>query len=85
MSKELISSFRNLETNKELRTVITATGDILFCLSDICNSLDIVNASSAKKSLEKEYNGKGLDFSYPLQLLVVNSSLLSFQSLMYTF
>lgn len=66
MNKELISSFKNLETNKELRTVITATGDILFCLSDICNNLDIVNVSSAKKSLDKEYDGRGLDFFYPL-------------------
>ena len=66
MKKELISSFRNLETNKELRTAITPTGDILFCLSDVCDNLNIVNASSTKKSLEKEYGGGGLDFFYPL-------------------
>lgn len=65
MNKELISSFKNLETNKELRTVITATGEILFCLSDICNSLNLTNPSVTKKALENEY-GKDLSFSYPL-------------------
>lgn len=65
MNKELMSSFRNLETNTELRTMITATGDILFCLSDICNSLNLTNPSVTKKALENEY-GKDLSISYPL-------------------
>lgn len=65
MNKELISSFRNLETNKELRTVITATGDILFCLVDICDNLNIINPSNIKKALEKEYRDD-LFFSYPI-------------------
>lgn len=65
MNKELISSFRNLETNKELRTVITATGDILFCLVDICDNLNIINPSNIKKALEKEYKDD-LFFSYPI-------------------
>ena len=66
MKKELISSFKNLETSKELRTAITPTGDILFCLSDVCDNLSIVNASSTKKSLEKEYGGDDLDILYPI-------------------
>lgn len=65
MNKELISSFKNLETNKELRTVITTTGDILFCLVDICDNLNIINPSNIKKALEKEYQDD-LFFSYPI-------------------
>lgn len=64
MNKELISSFRNLETNKELRTVITPTGDILFCLSDVCNNLNLTNSSMAKKTIEKEYRCE-LNIFYP--------------------
>ena len=65
MNKELMSSFRNLETNKELRTVITPTGDIFFCLSDICNNLNLTNPSVSKKALEKEYEGD-LCPTYPI-------------------
>lgn len=65
MKKELISSFKNLETNKELRTAITPTGNILFCLSDVCDNLNLTNPSMTKKALEREY-GKDLSFSYPL-------------------
>ena len=65
MNKELLSSFRNLETNKELRTVITPTGDVLFCLSDVCSNLNLTNPSVTKKALEKEYGGD-LSISYPL-------------------
>ena len=65
MNKDLMSSFRNLETNKELRTVITPTEDVLFCLSDVCSNLNLTNPSVTKKALEKEYGGD-LSISYPL-------------------
>lgn len=65
MNKELMSSFRNLETNTELRTMITTTGDLFFCLVDICDNLNLTNPSVTKKAPENEY-GDGLFLLYPI-------------------
>lgn len=65
MNKELISSFRNIDTNQEFRTLITKEGMLYFCLSDICKSLNLTNPSSVKKGLVKEF-GDGVSILHPI-------------------
>lgn len=45
--------------------VIVENGEPLFCLYDICNTLEISNGSDVKKSVLREF-GDDLDLIYPI-------------------
>lgn len=48
-----ITIFRN-EMFGEIRVVRIKTGDLLFCLADVCKAVDLTNPSSVKSRLEVE-------------------------------
>ena len=50
----------------QVRTVIDPDGELLFCLSDVCKVLNLINSRKLKEQIENEF-GKDVTLSYTLQ------------------
>lgn len=62
--KNQIQLFSN-ENFGDVRVIVDDNGNPLFCLVDVCKSLDLSNSSIVKKAIESEF-GDDLSLTYPI-------------------
>ena len=53
--------------NFEVRVAIDETGEPLFCLNDVCKTLDILDPKQVRDTINAEFEKEGVFYTYPFE------------------